>query len=85
VGPEKIDYPDRGGGYRTKTIKGRLRNVGRITASHVAAFLEFGARKGKMRAQPFIRRAFETRKMDVLEAFKVELKEALDRAGLKLQ
>jgi len=82
VGPEKMDYPDRGGGYRKKTIKGRVRNVGRIAASHVAAFLEFGTRK--MRAQPFIRPAFETRKYEVLDEFIIETKAALDRAGLKL-
>lgn len=83
VGPEKTDYPDRGGGYRKKTIKGRLRNVGRIAASHVAAFLEFGTRK--MPAQPFIRPAFEDRKQEVLDEFVIETKAALDRAGLKLR
>jgi HK97 gp10 family phage protein len=82
VGPERIDYPDRGGGYRKKKIKGRLRDVGRIPASRVASFLEFGTRK--MQKKPFIRESFEARKMEVLDEFIIETKAALARAGLKL-
>lgn len=47
-----------------------------------ALFLEFGTRK--MPAFPFIRRAFETRKQDVLEEFAIETKAAVERAGMKL-
>lgn len=83
VGPEKIDYPDRAGGFRTKKDKrGRNKSVGRIRVSSVAAFLEFGTRRSQ--AFPFIRASFEIGKQSVLDKFIDDVKSALEREGLKL-
>ena len=48
-----------------------------------ARYLEFGTKK--MGAKPFIRPAFESRKQDVLEEFKKQLKEGLRREGLPIE
>lgn len=83
VGPERVDYPERGGNFRTeKNSKGREHQVGRIGVSNVAVYLEFGTRRSQ--AFPFIRPAFETGKAQVLEKFVADLKDSLNEAGLKL-
>lgn len=69
VGPVKIDYPRR---VPKRGGKGRT-----ISAAAVARYLEFGTRK--MRARPFIRQAFETRKSAVLEAFITAARDAFDQ------
>ena len=66
VGPLRTNYPVR-------LLIGPLRQFARrgkgstITAADVARFLEFGTRK--MSARPFMRRAFESRKSQALDAF----------------
>jgi HK97 gp10 family phage protein len=84
VGPQKIDYPDRAGGYRKKKNKrGGTKNVGRVSLSRVAQFLEFGTRRS--RKFPFIRPAFESLKVNVLDRFIGNIKTSLEGAGLRLR
>ena len=70
VGPTKSDYPrrnaERGGKGRT------------ISAATVARFLEFGT--SKMKARPFIRQSFETKKNAALDAFVDAAKAAFEAA-----
>ncbi|MGO9641167.1 MAG: hypothetical protein ACLP1Y_07685 [Candidatus Acidiferrales bacterium] len=82
VGPERGDYPDRGGGFRTKSYKKGTRQVGRIRLSSVAGYLEFGTRRSQ--PFPFIRAAFETGGRLVLDKFTSDLRNTLIAAGLKL-
>lgn len=67
------------------TVKSDLEGtaaVGPARSGYWAGFLEFGT--SKMRAYPFIRASFESRKEDVLDEFIVETKAALKAAGLNL-
>lgn len=68
VGPEgKIDYPDRDGGYREKTNKaGKKYEVGRISVASVARYFQFGT--VKMAANPFMTRAWESKREQTLDA-----------------
>lgn len=56
--------------------------VGPARLGFWARFLEFGTTK--MRAFPFIRPAYEVRKQEVLDELGKQLKEGLEREGLKL-
>ena len=62
-------------------LEGSVR-VGPAKGTFWSVFLEFGT--SKMRAFPFIRTAFETRKQDVLSEFEIETKAALEREGIRL-
>ena len=71
VGPAgKIDYPDKGGGYRLKVIKNKLRQVGRVSVVSVVRWLEFG-RKGVK--HPFMTQAFEASKNEASDAMTTTL------------
>jgi HK97 gp10 family phage protein len=74
------DYPDRDGGFRAKLSKalGKM-SVGRISVSSVARYLEFGTRK--MAANPFMSRAWESVKDNVLDKIVNGIRDALQRVG----
>jgi HK97 gp10 family phage protein len=76
VGPLREDYPHKAptsfiGRARTRQGPGRP-----PTAALVARFLEFGTQH--MAPRPFIRRAFDGRSGEALEAFTDEAREALN-------
>lgn len=73
------DYPHRDGGFRAKLNKALEHNVGRISVSSVARYLEFGTRK--MAANPFMSRAWEGVKDVALNKIVNGIREALQRVG----
>lgn len=82
IGPEgKIDYPKSGGGYITKMIKNKAKQIGRIAVAKVARFLEFGTTK--MKKNPFMTRAFEKKKGAALEAIIKTLRDVVAKEAKK--
>ena len=82
IGPDgKMDYPDEGGGYRSRLIKktGKLKKVGRVAVATVARLLEFGT--SKMAKKPFMTQAFESKKADVISVVANALAEAIEDAS----
>jgi HK97 gp10 family phage protein len=83
VGPEgKMDYPDdAAGNYHTKTIRGRLRKIGRIAVASVARWHEFGTRR--MPARPFMAPAWESKKNAAVDAIIEKLRDAVEDSAKK--
>ena len=83
IGPQgKMDYPDKGGGYREKTNKkGKIRKVGRIAVASVARFLEFGT--SKMQKKPFMTQAFDSNWQKALEVIKAALWQTIEDEATK--
>jgi len=82
IGPaSKVDYPDKGGGYRLKVVKNKLRNVGRVSVISVCRWLEFG-RKGIK--HPFMTQAFEASKNAAQDAMTTSLQVGIISSATEL-
>jgi HK97 gp10 family phage protein len=78
IGPDgKMDYPNRGGGYKTRFKTGKD-DVGRIPVATVVRFNEFGTEKEP--ANPFMSRAWESTKDEALSILVDGINEGLAEA-----
>jgi HK97 gp10 family phage protein len=79
IGPDgKMDYPNRGGGYKTRFKTGKD-DVGRIPVATVVRFNEFGTEKEP--ANPFMSRAWESSKEEAADILVAGIRESLDEAN----
>lgn len=72
----------KGKRYQNFTLKfGKNKGQTVNMDAYHARFIEFGTRK--MKAQPFVRPAFEAKRDDAIQAFKARMQKGLKRYGLQ--